>query len=248
RGGHGGGRLPRPHPEGAGTRDPRGGLVSSTTRPTTATNGGSYSGGSGTPLVLLHGVGGNWRVWTPSLPLVEGRHAVHALTRPRPARMGAGVATGHPGAGSRPCAPRGTGRLHPHQCRRRGGGAPVAHHRPPVVRDPAREPGVSGPGRVGGEGPDHPVRPLRRAAHGAPARGRTGPAARHLPRADVGRPQGGRPSDPRGDGRLRRSGASPASPRISHGVRVMSQIAATLDEIRNGPAGPEIGAFFDFDG
>ena len=28
----------------------------------------------------------------------------------------------------------------------------------------------------------------------------------------------------------------------------MSQIAATLDEIRNGPAGPEIGAFFDFDG
>ena len=56
--------------------------MSSTTRPTTATNGGSYSGGSGTPLVLLHGVGGNWRVWTPILPLVEGRHAVHALTLP----------------------------------------------------------------------------------------------------------------------------------------------------------------------
>ena len=28
----------------------------------------------------------------------------------------------------------------------------------------------------------------------------------------------------------------------------MSAIAATLAEIRNGPDGPEIGAFFDFDG
>ena len=28
----------------------------------------------------------------------------------------------------------------------------------------------------------------------------------------------------------------------------MSDIAATLADVRNGPAGPEIGAFFDFDG
>ena len=31
----------------------------------------SYAGGSGTPLVLLHGVGGTWRVWRPVLPLLE---------------------------------------------------------------------------------------------------------------------------------------------------------------------------------
>jgi len=53
-----------------------------TTRPNTATHSGSYSGGSGTPLVLLHGVGGTWRVWAPILPLVEDHHAVHALTLP----------------------------------------------------------------------------------------------------------------------------------------------------------------------
>jgi pimeloyl-ACP methyl ester carboxylesterase len=35
-----------------------------------------------TPLVLLHGVGGTRRVWTPVLPLLEGHHTVHALTLP----------------------------------------------------------------------------------------------------------------------------------------------------------------------
>jgi len=42
----------------------------------------SYAGGSGTPLVLLHGVGGTWRVWRPVLPLLERRHAVFAPTLP----------------------------------------------------------------------------------------------------------------------------------------------------------------------
>jgi pimeloyl-ACP methyl ester carboxylesterase len=42
----------------------------------------SYSGGSGSPLVLLHGLGASWRVWTPILPLVEARHAVFAPTLP----------------------------------------------------------------------------------------------------------------------------------------------------------------------
>jgi pimeloyl-ACP methyl ester carboxylesterase len=32
--------------------------------------------------VLLHGVGGSWRVWLPILPLVEAHHAVLALTLP----------------------------------------------------------------------------------------------------------------------------------------------------------------------
>jgi pimeloyl-ACP methyl ester carboxylesterase len=42
----------------------------------------SYAGGSGTPLVLLHGVGATWRVWRPVLPLLERRHAVFAPTLP----------------------------------------------------------------------------------------------------------------------------------------------------------------------
>ena len=42
----------------------------------------SYTGGAGTPLVLLHGVGGTWRVWRPVLPLLERCHAVFAPTLP----------------------------------------------------------------------------------------------------------------------------------------------------------------------
>ena len=42
----------------------------------------SYAGGSGTPLVLLHGVGATWRVWRPVLPLLERWHAVFAPTLP----------------------------------------------------------------------------------------------------------------------------------------------------------------------
>jgi pimeloyl-ACP methyl ester carboxylesterase len=42
----------------------------------------SYTGGSGTPLVLLHGVGATWRVWCPVLPLLKDRHAVYAPTLP----------------------------------------------------------------------------------------------------------------------------------------------------------------------
>jgi pimeloyl-ACP methyl ester carboxylesterase len=47
-----------------------------------STMNGSYSSGSGTPLVLLHGLGGTWRVWKPVLPLVEAHHTVYALTLP----------------------------------------------------------------------------------------------------------------------------------------------------------------------
>ena len=42
----------------------------------------SYAGGAGTPLVLLHGVGGTWRMWRPVLPLLEPQHAVFAPTLP----------------------------------------------------------------------------------------------------------------------------------------------------------------------
>ena len=42
----------------------------------------SYTGGQGTPVVLLHGLTATWRVWAPVLPHLEARHAVFAPTLP----------------------------------------------------------------------------------------------------------------------------------------------------------------------
>jgi len=39
-----------------------------------------YRGGSGTPLLLLHGIGVTWRSWKPVLPLLEAHHDVIAPT------------------------------------------------------------------------------------------------------------------------------------------------------------------------
>lgn len=36
----------------------------------------SYRAGTGTPLLLLHGIGGIWRVWSPVLPYLEPHHDV----------------------------------------------------------------------------------------------------------------------------------------------------------------------------
>ncbi|AXQ29391.1 alpha/beta hydrolase [Solimonas sp. K1W22B-7] len=41
-----------------------------------------YEGGAGTPLVLIHGFGGNWRMWKPVLPLLEKHHRVIVPTLP----------------------------------------------------------------------------------------------------------------------------------------------------------------------
>ncbi|MCW3013460.1 MAG: alpha/beta hydrolase fold protein [Solirubrobacterales bacterium] len=49
----------------------------------------AYRGGTGTPLVLLHGFTGTWRVWRPVLHPLTARHAVFAPTLP-----------GHHGAGA----------------------------------------------------------------------------------------------------------------------------------------------------
>ena len=50
-----------------------------------------YRGGSGTPLVLLHGFTGSWRVWKPCLEALEAHHDVLAPSLP-----------GHAGAGDLP--------------------------------------------------------------------------------------------------------------------------------------------------
>ena len=42
----------------------------------------SHRGGSGPPLVCLHGFTGTWRAWELVLPMLERRHDVLALTLP----------------------------------------------------------------------------------------------------------------------------------------------------------------------
>src|SRR3984957_20115321 len=42
----------------------------------------SHRGGTGTPVLLLHGIGAIWRVWSPVLPHLEPHHDVIALTLP----------------------------------------------------------------------------------------------------------------------------------------------------------------------
>lgn len=41
-----------------------------------------YEGGAGTPVVLIHGFGGNWRMWKPVLPILEKYHRVIVPTLP----------------------------------------------------------------------------------------------------------------------------------------------------------------------
>jgi len=59
-----------------------------------------HRGGSGTPMVLLHGLNGSWRVWRPVLAELEKRHDVFAVT-----------IAGHRGATPIPPGPSGIGPL-----------------------------------------------------------------------------------------------------------------------------------------
>ena len=54
--------------------------TASRTEQSAQTSTSGHRGGSGSPLVLLHGVGGNWRVWTPVLKRLEAHHDVFAPT------------------------------------------------------------------------------------------------------------------------------------------------------------------------
>jgi alpha-beta hydrolase superfamily lysophospholipase len=45
-------------------------------------NAANYRSGSGTPLVLLHGINASWRIWQPVLAELEAQHEVLALTLP----------------------------------------------------------------------------------------------------------------------------------------------------------------------
>jgi pimeloyl-ACP methyl ester carboxylesterase len=42
----------------------------------------AYRGGSGEPLVLVHGINASWRVWRPTLAALEAEHEVFAPTLP----------------------------------------------------------------------------------------------------------------------------------------------------------------------
>ena len=41
-----------------------------------------HRGGSGEPLVCIHGIGSSWQVWNPILPALEARHDVLAVSLP----------------------------------------------------------------------------------------------------------------------------------------------------------------------
>lgn len=43
---------------------------------------GSCIAGQGSPLVLLHGLGGTWHIWKPVISLLARHHEVHAITLP----------------------------------------------------------------------------------------------------------------------------------------------------------------------